>query len=90
MAISKVISIQEMTSFIQSAIIYDQISSDNTVFAFYNLYNSKFVHLFIPRMANDIRPFIISEYSPSWLTFVQLFEQTLNRFCFDCNVSTFL
>ena len=40
MAISKVISIQEMTSFIQSAIIYDQISSDNTVFAFYNLYNS--------------------------------------------------
>ena len=38
MALSKVKSVQEMTIFIQSAMLYDQISRVVTFFVLYNLY----------------------------------------------------
>ena len=38
MALSKAVSVQEMTSFIQSVMTHDQISTIATVFVLYNLY----------------------------------------------------
>ena len=84
--LSKVISVQEMMSFIQSEMAYNEISMVVTVFDLYSLctllsikiaslYNS-----FFPRKENDTKFFITSEYSLRWLGIVQIFRQILVYF----------
>ena len=81
MALSKAISVQEVTSLFQSVMIYDQISV--TAFVLYNLYThlpikiaSLYISLFQRRqMTNDI-----SEYSLRWPEIVQIIREILVDF----------
>ena len=81
---SSIIYVQDMTRFIQSWMIYDQISMVVTVF--YNLYTrlwikiAKFLYIFIPGKINDIRLIITSEFSFSWPGIVQIFREILVDF----------
>ena len=81
---SSIIYVQDMTRFIQSWMIYDQISMVVTVF--YNLYTrlwikiAKFLYIFIPEKINDIRLIITSEFSFSWPGIVQIFREILVDF----------
>ena len=85
MALSKAVFVQEMTSFIESVMTYDQISTVVTVFVLYNLYTRLPIKRQVcislySKEENDRRLFIISEYSLSWPGIVQIIREILVDF----------